>query len=95
MELLDERSREHQVARRFLRRESESPRPKSDIPRRRCPSDEVSDSATTLFTRRGHIKRIAREGTGVWGPELNGDDTVAYLQEIRTEKDFRNQGTGS
>ncbi|GAA5872302.1 hypothetical protein JCM3774_003338 [Rhodotorula dairenensis] len=59
-------------------------------------SGEASDFAATLFTHRGHIKeRIVREGKGVWGRELNEDDTVAYLQEIRIDKDFRNQGIGS
>ncbi|GAA5992034.1 hypothetical protein JCM10908_000707 [Rhodotorula pacifica] len=58
-------------------------------------SQEASDFGATLFDHRGKIKRIVREGKGVWGKELNVDATVAYLQEIRIDKDFRSQGIGS
>ncbi len=59
------------------------------------PADEASEFAATLFNRRGHIKkRVAPDGKGVWGRELNEDALVAYLQEFRLNKDVRNQGIG-
>ncbi|KWU46706.1 hypothetical protein RHOSPDRAFT_31522 [Rhodotorula sp. JG-1b] len=57
---------------------------------------EASNFAAALFNRRGHIKsKLAHEGWGVWGRELNADAVVAYLQEIRGDKEVRNQGIGS
>lgn len=56
---------------------------------------EASDFAVTLFDGRGHIKSVVREGKGVWGSELNADAMVAYLQEIRVDKELRGQGIGS
>lgn len=56
---------------------------------------ELSDFAATLFDGRGQIKNhVAREGKGVWGRELNAATTVAYLQELRVEKEFRSKGIG-
>lgn len=65
-------------------------------PHRFLRPEEASDFAATLFNRRRQIKsKFAHEGTGVWGRELNADATVAYLQEIRVDKEVRSQGIGS
>ncbi|BGP52822.1 hypothetical protein JCM8202_003903 [Rhodotorula sphaerocarpa] len=58
-------------------------------------SRELSDFASTLFSRKGKIKRdVVSRGRGVWGRELDRDSKVAYLDTIRIKKEHRSQGIG-
>ncbi|GAA5891188.1 hypothetical protein JCM6882_006450 [Rhodosporidiobolus microsporus] len=58
-------------------------------------SQEASDFAATVFTNRGEIKkRFSREGTGVCGREVTEGMTIAYLEMIRVEPEYRNKGVG-
>ncbi|KAJ8297034.1 hypothetical protein OF846_000287 [Rhodotorula toruloides] len=49
-----------------------------------------------LFDRTAKLRsRFAREGTGVWGPEVTEHSDIAYLEHMRIEPAYRGQGIGA
>lgn len=46
----------------------------------------------TLFDKRGQLRtKFAREGTGVWGPEVNGS-SLLYVENIEVKPRYRGRG---
>lgn len=46
-----------------------------------------------LFDENGFFKeRFSREGTGVWGSEVDGGFFLTYLQHIEIEEEYRGRG---
>ncbi|ORY79299.1 hypothetical protein BCR35DRAFT_352734 [Leucosporidium creatinivorum] len=56
------------------------------------PSQECMEFAFTLFTESGDLReRFSREGTGVWGSEVD-EGVLTYLESINVDEAYRGQG---